>query len=248
MNWNSVVEGVTAGVAGAAVLGIIAGSRKWVQSTLYREKLKRLLRKCGVGSGIDGMTVSFSNRTGRGVRIRGVQMVTDRGSRYTMKFTGKIETCTELSRKDIKKIKAGRISELSETVFGTRENVQPDDDGCVTLPPHSKATYQVEARLLFGFGHSPISANATFEFEDYSGNVQLFMVTSDSRSNEMIVGTYASLRAQLESGNLNNARKMLGLPPLTLPANETKKAEIEEMVKDHAAADQCDEKQSPLVS
>jgi hypothetical protein len=240
MDWNSVIEGVTAGVAGAAVLGVISGSRKWVQSTVYREKLKKSLRKCGVGSGIDGMTVSFSNRTGRPFRIRGVQMVTNGGARYTTRFTGKIETCTELSRKDIKKIKAGKISELSETVFGTRENVQPDEDGCVTLPPHSKATYQVEARLLFEFGHSPVSAKATFEFEDYSGNVQLFMVVSDSRSNEMIVGVYKSLRAQLESGSLNNARKMFGLPPVKLPVNDSKKNEAEEV--------RCGEAKAPLVS
>jgi hypothetical protein len=111
IDWNSIVEGVTAGVVASVLLGIFALSRDSFRNAALRLRLIRTFRRMSCGTYLDGITVGIDNHTGRAFTVREVIMVTDKGN-YRFNPTGDVSSSfknqdPKPTRKQIRMLKRG---------------------------------------------------------------------------------------------------------------------------------------------
>jgi hypothetical protein len=109
INWNSVLQGATAGVAASLILGLGALLRHRVKDLIFRWRLKRSFRFLSLGQGLDGLTVGIQNQLGQPFTVRHLVLVTDAAdlrfeatSEVTSSFKGQLP---KLPRKQLRALK-----------------------------------------------------------------------------------------------------------------------------------------------
>jgi hypothetical protein len=109
MNWNSVVEGVTAGVSASVILGTFALSRNRFRDLVFRFRLRREFRFPSCGHNLDGITMGLRNHLGKCFTIRHVAIVTDVGN-FRLNPTGEVSSSFKKSSLGLtRKLLKGRL-------------------------------------------------------------------------------------------------------------------------------------------
>jgi hypothetical protein len=73
---NAVVQGLTTGVAASIFFAFIGSTRNWCRDLKFRWQMKRAFRRIGVGSGIDGISLSIHNPLGKSFTVRRLILTT----------------------------------------------------------------------------------------------------------------------------------------------------------------------------
>src|SRR6266567_4137814 len=91
IDWNSVVEGITAGVAASVLIAAFVIARDLVRNGYLRFRLRREFRFLSCGSSLDGITVGVRNQVGKSFTVRHIALLTDKVD-YRLNPTGEVTT------------------------------------------------------------------------------------------------------------------------------------------------------------
>ena len=122
IDWGAILEGTSAGIAAALLLGILAFSRDRIRDVILKWRIRQSFQCVSIGSGIYGATLTISNHLRRGFRIREISVVTSE-MRIRLNPTGKVETSFDGQRpkltKEQKKVlkRDGKVGESAELKF-----------------------------------------------------------------------------------------------------------------------------------
>jgi hypothetical protein len=72
VHWDALVQGTTTGLVGAGVLAVLVSSRNRIRNEFLKRRIQRKLDRISTGSGLEGITTSIRNETGREMVVRQV--------------------------------------------------------------------------------------------------------------------------------------------------------------------------------
>jgi hypothetical protein len=139
------------------------------------------------------------------LNVRGIAILTDE-----MSFVLNAELEIENAWSDLKPKVGDQYSEVKiGTIFRKEERgVYPD------IPAHSSRSFRLHPDLLMGTRFFPIGATAIIEFPLPSGGIKIIRANASDREVKSLGVVTEHMKKEISSGNLDAARKMLGLPPL----------------------------------
>lgn len=225
VNWNSVVEGATAGIAASVILGVGALSRKNLNDFWFRRTVKREFRLISCNVSLDGITVALRNHSGKAFTVHHLAMITDCGdfrfdplNEVTSSFKGQHP---KPSRSQLRALKSGRIKEIPLGVEYQyrvwRSNTTRE--GFVTIEPFTSIEFLLPYQLLANHEGAPAGFRITIEYEAWPQKRKIWQLIIDS-SLEQARKTVERAREQLRNGTLNETRAKLGKPPIAVKSSE----------------------------
>lgn len=183
MDWNGIVEGTSAGVAAALLLGLFAIFRGHIRNLILRWGIRRRFRFLGFGGDLEGATIGVVNHLSRGFRIREATIVT-RSTEYRLNPTSEITTSfkqqhPKFTRKQKKLAKLGQPIHLRSTVMFIKQ-LKPDNafDEFLEVSPFTERTFSLPT-LVASQIQDPIEGiRFVVEYDNYTGGVDIMNVYS----------------------------------------------------------------------
>lgn len=218
-NWNSVIEGASAGLAASIILGFLILIRGYIREAILRYRIKRDFKRVGCGSGIHGLTIGIKNHAGRTFKVRELVMVDTKIS-FTLNPTGDVSTDfkggdVQLTRKQKKMLKKGIIDKIPirSVLAHTPWRTTPSPEGFVIIEPFTSHQYIMPLEMIDALSGDIQSLEIIIEYTTWSNQTRIMRISS-SEMVKQIQMTIDHLKPQLESGQLDKARKMFGVPPV----------------------------------
>lgn len=219
LNWNSVVEGITAGVAASVLLSVFVLSRDAARNLILRVRLNRAFRLLSCGSGLDGITVGVQNHIGRPFTVRQVVMITDKGD-YRFNPTGEVTSSfknqyPKPTRKQLRMLKRGEISSIpigTEIQFRSWRS-GPTLEGFIVVQPFTSHQFILPAQLIADFDGAISGFRITVEYESWTHAVHIIQVHTRG-SLDQVRKTVEHYRNEIVTGSLNAARAAFRRPPI----------------------------------
>jgi hypothetical protein len=219
LHWDSVVEGVTAGIAASVLLGIFALSRDTIRNVVLRLRLMRAFRFLSCGSRLEGITLGIRNHIGRTFTIRQIVMITDK-SDYRFNPTGEVATSFKKqhprpSRKQLRLLKRGKIKSIpmgTEIQFRSWRSA-PTLEGFVVAQPYTSHTFLLPAQLIADFDAVITGFCITLDYESWTHAIKIMQVRT-SGSLDQVRKTVEQFKKQIKDGSLDSARAKFRQPPI----------------------------------
>jgi hypothetical protein len=176
MKWSALIQGVTTGIVGAAVLGFFVIIRYKARDALFRWRLRRDLRDFGFGWNPHGLTIGIRNWVGKTFTVRSVVVVTDKDHYEAMPTTDVMSTSVEeypnLTRKERRALERGDSDVLPSTITHGMISLRswqsnPTADGFATVEPFTQRSFLFHNQLFDdkrGDG-TPTALRITIEYE-----------------------------------------------------------------------------------
>jgi hypothetical protein len=217
INWNSIVEGTSAGIAASVILGAAIISRERFRNIILRFRLSRIIRKASVGEGIDGVTTSISNQVGWPFVVRELSLCTDKLS-YRMNPTGKVETVfkgryPKLTRTQKKTIKHGTAIEIGSEIQYRSWREEPTVEGFITVSPYTSHQFILPSSLVVDYESEVRFIRLILEYVSVTGVPKILKI-EESRWANALQKMLIRHRDELRTGKLNEARRRFGKPPI----------------------------------
>lgn len=219
INWNSIVEGASAGIAASILLGLFVILRGLGRERLLRFRLVRNLRRLACGSGITGVTVGVSNEVGRPFTVRHVALVTDKMS-FKLNPTGEVSThfnrmYPKITRKQKRLLKEGKITAIPMGTEVQHRSWQaaPTVEGFTVVAPYTSHQFVLPAELVAGIEGDVTELQITLEYTNWAGTVRIMKIPAKSNADQ-IQKTVERLKKEIESGSFDRARAMFRMPPV----------------------------------
>ena len=225
INWNSVLQGATAGVAASVILGIGALLRHRVKDSVFRWRLRRSLRLLSLGHTLDGITTGIQNQLGQPFTVRHLVLVTetadlrfDATDEVTSSFKGQLP---KLPRRQLRALKKGLIKEIpigTEVQFRSLKSWQstPTKEGFVRVEPFTSHRFLLPYQLLAGPARTPSGFKITIEYEAWPQKRKILQLAT-AGSLEQVKKMVEHARSEMLNGTLNTARTQFGKPPIVMP-------------------------------
>jgi hypothetical protein len=221
LNWNSIVQGVTVGIAASVVLAIFGLLRHTVKDWIFRCRLRREFRFRSCGHNLDGITVGIQNQLGKKFTIRHLVMTADIGD-CALNPTGEVsssfkEQGPKFTRKQIRALKKGEIKELpGRTEFQMRSwRAMPTVEGFVTVEPFTSHQFVVLYQLIADHDVKPSGLRITIEYEAWPDKRRIMEIVTMEAAKEL-QQMVESGRKQILDGSLNIIRQKFGKPPIRI--------------------------------
>jgi hypothetical protein len=224
INWNSVLQGATAGIAASLILGIGSLLRHRVKDSVFRWRLRRSLRLLSLGHTLDGLTTGIQNQLGQPFTVRHLVLVTDTADlrfdatdEVTSSFKGQLP---KLPRKQLRALKKGLIKEIpigTEVQFRSLKSWQstPTREGFVTVEPYTSHRFLLPYQLLAEPERTPRGFRTTIEYEAWPQKRKILQITTTG-SLDQVKKMLEHARIEISNGSLNTARARFGKPPIVV--------------------------------
>lgn len=222
MNWNSIIEGTSAGVAASILLGIFSISRDFIRDWTLRFRIANSFCALSSGSSIYGVTIGISNKVGNTYQIRSVVMRTN-SIDHRLNATGDVKTSFDgqfpkPSKEQLRMLKEGKVKTIElkgEVQYGSWR-MEPSRDGFVTIEPFTSHTFILPAQAVTQITDEIEEIGIVVQYTNRSGSVKILEV-SVPNSKINIQSTVEHYKREILSGRLNHARKSFGLDPIVVP-------------------------------
>ena len=192
LNWNSLVEGIAAGVAASVLITIFVISRDALRNVFLRIKFMRAFRlpSCGTRA-LDGVTLGLSNQIGKVFIVRDVVMVTDRGD-YRFNPTGEVTSSfkgqyKKPTRKQLRMLKKRQIKSIpirKEYQFRSWRT-GPTPEGFTELRPFTNQEFLLPTPLITDFDARISAFRVTLEYENWTHNTKIIQVRTRGSVDQM---------------------------------------------------------------
>ena len=235
MSWNAILEGVTTGVVGAALLAGYALIHHRLRDAFFRWRLRRDLRLLSVGSSLVGLTVGVRNRAGKPLTVYRVTLVTA-GPELRLNATGKVLPSFDErlphkkpTRKQLRDLKAGTIDKIEigmEVQWRAAEQPRAIAlQDFVDIEPFTSHEFILPYELLMDPNATRVKGIAiTLRYEAWPGRYKMLQLVASS-SADAINRTIDHAKQQIKSGSMNDARQKFGIPPLITKTDKSPNAE-----------------------
>lgn len=223
IRWNSVVEGIAAGVAASVLLAIFVIARDLVRNALLKWQLTRQFRNLEMGTGIDGITLHLRNHLGTSFTIRNVVLVTEKAT-YRFSPTGEVsnspkEPHPKPTWQQMHLLKTGKIDSIqlgAEFEFKTWKS-SPTPAGFVEAEPFTRHKFLLPARIFADFESLISGIRITIQYQTRTQTAKLLTVEAND-SVAHLRAVVEHFREDIRNGSLDRARAMFHLPPVNSPA------------------------------
>lgn len=218
ISWDAVAQGTTTGIVGAAVFWALGWLRDCVRNFWLRKQIRRELRNVSCGHGLQGVTTSISNRLQRTLRVRDVTLVTSRAS-FGFNATGEVRSChppeRKLAKDVIRRLRSGEAVS-HETYISSRTWLKkPEHAGFVEVTPFTSQGFVLPLELIESIEGKLLHLSITVEYETWTKRTRLVTVCTEGWAVDHMRRIIEHVRSELANGNLNQARKMFGLNPVS---------------------------------
>lgn len=219
INWNSIIEGASAGVAASVLLGLFVISREFVRDFVLRLRISRSFRLLSCGNSIDGITVGVANRVGTPFTLRQLMLETTKMN-YRFNPSGEVTSCfkgqyPKISRKQRRQLKEGKIEaiEMSCEMQYKTWHTKPTQEGFTLIAPHTRHQFVLPAEIVVDMPNTVKGFQLVVEYSTWRNVVKVMkVVTKDN--NEQIGKAIASYQQEIECGSLDEVRSSFGKPPV----------------------------------
>lgn len=228
VHWDALIPGTVTGLVGAGVLAVLVSARNRIRNELLKRRIRKTLDRVGVGSGIQGITMSVHNETGREMVVRqiaflmgGTYIVLLPSGELTSAYRGESRKPT---RAEMRRLRKGEVIQMeAQMQFGSWK-VPPVPAGFVALPPYTKSSFILPAEFIGGSDHPIKGIRIVLEYVTRSGDKKILQRDVRSKHPEQMKKTLDHFRDELRSGSFNKARRMFGMAEIAaMPtsANDT---------------------------
>ena len=171
-----------------------------------------------IGSGLTGVTTSVHNEAGRDMVVRQVAFFMG-GAYIVLLPAGELTSAYEgqsrkLTRAEMRRVKKGEMVQMEAQMQFASWKVRPSEAGFVPLPPYTKATFLLPARFLASSTDSIQIIRVVLEYVTRTGDKRILQHDVKPRHPDIIQKILDHFREELRSGNLNEARRMFGMPEI----------------------------------
>ncbi len=216
INWSSILEGTSAGIAGALLLGLFAISRNHLRNLILRFRIRRSFRQLTFGSGINGVTLGVSNHLRRGFRIREGSINTSERA-YRLNPTGSVKTSfkgqhPKLTKKQKSSLKEGPVKMREEMQYGPWKTTKTPE-GFIEVEPFTSQEFFLPVYLVQHIDAPIESIQFLVEYDNYTGGVDIMKVDA-KESMEHTQKVIDHFKNEISNGSLNRQRSMFGLKPI----------------------------------
>ena len=216
INWSSILEGTSAGIAGALLLGLFAISRNHLRNLILRFRIRRSFRRLTFGSGINGVTLGVSNHLRRRYRIREGSINTSERA-YRLNPTGSVKTSftgqhPKLTKKQKSSLKEGPVKMMEEMQYGPWKTTKTPE-GFIEVEPFTSQEFLLPVYLVQHID-APIEAiQFLVEYDNYTGGVDIMKVDAKEgvEHTQKVIDYFKN---EMSNGSLNRQRSMAGLKPI----------------------------------
>lgn len=217
LNWSSILEGTSAGIAAALLLGLFAISRDRFRNSILKHRIKRTFRQITVGSGVNGISLVVSNHLSRSFRVRESSIVTP-GIHFRLNPTGAAETSfkkrnPKLTKDQKRALKKNGTVQLRGEMQFTPWRTEKTSEGFVEIKPYTSQQFLLPIFLANRINAEIESIQFIIEFDNYAGGIDIIQVDA-LNSVGFMQKTMDRFMESILDGTLNRQRANFGLEPV----------------------------------
>lgn len=217
INWNSIIEGTSAGIAASAILASLVILRENFRNVFLKYKLSRIIKNAAVGDSIDGVTTSIQNKIGWPFVVRELSICTNNVN-YRMNPTGEVRTVfrnqhPKLTKAQKKALEQGQAIEVESEISWSAWRVNPTVEGFIRVEPYTSHEFILPNNLIIDYESNVQSIRLILEYISPTGYPKILKI-EESKWAEDIHNMILRQREALTNGNLNELRRRFGKPPI----------------------------------
>jgi len=190
-----------------------------------RPRCVELHRVLGFGTGLDGVTTSIRNQTGREMTVRQITFVMN-AAHFVLLPTGELTSSykrenPKLTRAEIRRLKKGEAVQMKTQMQFRSWKVPPGLAGFVTLPPYTKTSFVLPAQFVANFDKPITGIRIVLEYATRTGEKKILHHDVKSKNLEHLQSTVDHFREEARSGRLNQARKISQMSEIPVKVKPT---------------------------
>jgi hypothetical protein len=172
--WNKILEAIVTGTAAATTWASLVWLYTFGKNITQERSIKKSFAEAGIGSGIDGFSVSLANHTKKQVRVREVALYTQSGTDVILSYTGTIEYDRKLDLKTL-----GLANQA--VMFGPRVD-RFETSSLPELDIESQATWLMPNKACLNESFRPIGGYCIVDFQTLFGPRRALNVLFNERT------------------------------------------------------------------
>ena len=220
VHWDALIQGTTTGLVGAGVLAILISGRNRIRDEFLRWRIRRKLNGIGIGSGIDGLSTSIYNESGREMIVRQVAFLIG-GAYIVLLPSGELtssykEQTRKPTRAEIRRLKKGEMIQMTAEMQFRTWKVPPNPAGFVPLPPYTKMSFVLPAQFVADSTDSIQGFRIVLEYVTKTGDKKILQHDVKPLHAKHIQDTLDHFREEIRNGNFNKARRLFQMPEVVM--------------------------------
>lgn len=219
-HWDALIQGTTTGLVGAGVLGLLSLCHNRIRDRQLKRSIRKNLNRRGIGSSLEGITISVANQTGREMAVRQIAFLIS-GTYVVLLPSGELKSSykgqtRKPTRAEMRRLKQGEMIQMEAEMQFRSWKVAPSAAGFVTLPPYTESSFILPAQFVADNDGPITSIRVVLEYTTRTGEKKILQHDVKSKHPQDMQTTLDHFREELRSGSLNNARRMFRMPEIRL--------------------------------